>query len=52
MQIINSGLVLANRTQYPVIELDMVPGSIETNVTAIEQFTWECVDFKEEYMDF
>jgi hypothetical protein len=37
---------------YPVIELNMLPGSDETDVKQIEQFTWECVDFKEEYMDF
>jgi hypothetical protein len=37
---------------YPVIELNMLPGSDETDVKQIEQFTWECVDFKEEFMDF
>jgi hypothetical protein len=30
----------------------MVPGSEETDISSIEQFTWECVDFKEDYMDF
>jgi len=30
----------------------MIPGSDETDEKLIKKFTWEVVDFKEEYMDF
>ena len=33
-----------------MVDLSMVPGN-ETNATKLE-FTWKCVDFKSEYMDF
>ena len=52
MSIVNQGLVKVDRVMYPVIELNMLPGSEETDVTQIEQFTWECVDFKEGWLDF
>lgn len=52
VDIMNQGLVPVNKTMASVIKLDMVPGSSETNVTLIKQFTWECVDFTENYMDF
>lgn len=52
LEITNKGLVMANNTMWPIIELDMLPGSEETDETIIKQFNWEVVDFKEEYMDF
>ena len=45
-------MVKVNNTYEPLIELDMLPGSEETDETIIKQFLWEVVDFTEEYMDF
>ena len=50
LEIVNRGILKINNTFLPVVDLSMVPGS-ETNVTNLE-FTWKCVDFKSEYMDF
>jgi len=45
-------MVRLNNTMQPIIQLDMLPGSDETDETIIKQFNWEVVDFKQEYMDF
>jgi predicted RNA-binding protein with PUA domain len=52
LEITNRGMVRLNNTMQPIIQLDMLPGSDETDETIIKQFNWEVVDFKQEYMDF
>lgn len=40
-----------NRETYPVLDLQMVPGGDESDLSKLK-FQWECVDFKEKWMDF
>ena len=51
MTIVNKGIVRLNSTIYPVLDLQMVPGGIESDETKLK-FSWECVDFKEHHIDF
>ena len=50
LEIVNRGLVHVNHTEVPVVDLIMVPG-LESNLTELE-FTWECVEFHPDYLDF
>ena len=50
LEIVNKGLVHINRTNVPIVDLVMVPG-LESNLTELE-FTWKCVDFHPDYLDF
>ena len=50
LEITNRGILKINHTYTPVVNLEMVAGS-DSNVTRLA-FTWKCVDFKPEYMDF
>jgi hypothetical protein len=51
LTIVNKGVLKVNRETYPVLDLQMVPGSDESNLSKLK-FQWECVDFKEKWMDF
>ena len=50
LEIVNRGLVHVNNIKVPVVNLVMVPG-LESNLTELE-FTWKCVDFHPDYLDF
>ena len=50
MTIVNRGLVFVNNTDFPIVELRMIPGN-ETEARSVN-FTYECISFKETYMEF
>ena len=50
LEIVNRGLIHVNRTNVPVVDLVMIPG-LESNLTQLE-FTWKCVDFHSDFLDF
>ncbi len=50
LDIVNIGFVQINDEKLPVVNLAMIPAP-GSNMTELE-FTWKCVNFQPEYMDF
>ena len=50
LEIMNRGMLKVNNTLVPVVNLEIIAGP-ESDKSALD-FTWKCVDFKPDYMDF
>jgi len=48
---VNRGLIFANKTYHPVVQINVLPGSNLSNKTVIQEFDWKIVDFTPNYMD-
>ena len=50
LEIMNRGMLKVKNTLVPVVNLEIIAGP-DSDQSALE-FTWKCVDFKPDYMDF
>ena len=50
IEIVNYGLVYANKTMHSLVKLEIIPG-VDSDQSLLN-FTWRLIDFDPFYMDF
>jgi hypothetical protein len=50
IEIVNYGLVYANKTMHSLVKLEIIPG-LDSDQNLLN-FTWRLIDFDPSYMDF